>query len=285
MLTDTESKIPPEAHDYLSMHHIITLGTSSFTGMPHAATVAYANDNDRLFFSMAASELTLANVNANHWVSFTIDDYTPDFRKLRELRGVGRAEALRDPQQHADTLSLFANKFPTLLPEALDNLHAVTPLELHFIDFEYTAGIAIPLESSIVYQVSPEAETIPAGIATQLDTMTFEPGQVIVRQGQRIDRFFIIVEGHVEVRREGHGQDVIVTRHEAGQLFGEVGALAGAPQTATYVAATKTVVMAIDRSAFQEIQAQSATADLRERVQSTMTSLGQTPQPPASGQP
>ena len=32
----------------------------------------------------------------------------------------------------------------------------------------------------------------------------------------------IIVSGEVEVRREGHGQDVVVTRHGPGQLFGEV---------------------------------------------------------------
>ncbi|HLN17383.1 MAG TPA: cyclic nucleotide-binding domain-containing protein [Acidimicrobiales bacterium] len=277
----TESKIPPEAHSYLRIHHIITLGTSSFTGIPHAATVAYANDADQLFFSMASSELTLTNIAANRWVSFTIDDYTPDFRKLRELRGVGKCAMMQDPGERAAVWPLFAEKFPSLPTEALDNLHAVTPLELHFVDFEYTAGVAVPLESSIFYQVDPEAETLPTGIATQLETLTFDPGQVVVRQGQRIDRFFIIVEGEVEVRREGHGQDVIVTRHTAGQLFGEVGALAGTPQTATYVAVSKALIMAIDRAAFQEIQVQSATADLRERVQSTLSLMqhGGEPEP------
>ena len=39
--------IPPEVLDYLELHHIITLGTCSFTGMPHAATIAYAERNRR----------------------------------------------------------------------------------------------------------------------------------------------------------------------------------------------------------------------------------------------
>jgi len=106
----------------------------------------------------------------------------------------------------------------------------------------------------------------------------FEPGEVIVRQGERTDRFYIVVEGQVEVRREGHGQDVVVTRHEAGHLFGEVGALTGAAQTATYVALDQVMVMAIDRTAFQDIASQSASADLRERVRSTLSGLG-TPAP------
>jgi len=91
-----------------------------------------------------------------------------------------------------------------------------------------------------------------------------------VRQGERSERFFIIVDGEVEVRREGHGQDVIVTRHGPGQLFGEVGALTGAPQTATFVAVSKTVVMAVDRSSFQDFVTQSAAADLGQRIQGAL---------------
>jgi len=126
--------------------------------------------------------------------------------------------------------------------------------------------------------VAPETATLPAGLGAQLETLTFEPGEVIVRQGERTDRFYIVVEGQVEVRREGHGQDVVVTRHEAGHLFGEVGALTGAAQTATYVALDQVMVMAIDRTAFQDIASQSASADLRERVRSTLSGLG-TPAP------
>ncbi len=261
-------EMPPEVLSYLDLHHIITLGTASFTGMPHAATIAYASDENGVYFAMPESELTLKNVAANKWASFTIDDYTPDFRKVRELRGVGRC-GLADDLARDRAMSLFAMKISDMPKETLVNMHLIRPLELHFVDFEYTAGVAVPMESSKVY-TSTDSAAVPAPFSTQLAHLTLEPGEVIVRQGERSERFFIIVDGEVEVRREGHGQDVIVTRHGPGQLFGEVGALTGAPQTATFVAVAKTVVMAVDRSSFQDFVTQSAAADLGQRIQGAL---------------
>jgi hypothetical protein len=270
MAPQTTIDIPAEVLNYLDLHHIITLGTASFTGMPHAATIAYVSDDDGVYFSMQSNELTLQNIAANKWASFTIDDYTPDFRKVRELRGVGRCGSVDEAQrQHAQ--DLFARKLADMPQESLLNLHLIRPLELHFVDYEYTAGVAVPMESSKVY-ASSDSGAVPAPFSTQLEHMVLEPGEVIVRQGERSERFFIIVDGEVEVRREGHGQDTIVTRHGPGQLFGEVGALTGAPQTATFVAVAKTVVMAVDRSSFQDFVTQSAAADLGQRIQGALLS-------------
>ena len=36
--------MPGEVIEHLKRHHVITLSTSSFTGMPHADTVVYVND-------------------------------------------------------------------------------------------------------------------------------------------------------------------------------------------------------------------------------------------------
>jgi len=261
-------EMPVEVLSYLDLHHIITLGTASFTGMPHAATIAYVSDPSGVYFAMPQDELTLKNVAANRRASFTIDDYTPDFRKVRELRGVGRCGGT-DPLETERAMSLFATKLPEMPKESLVNMHLIRPLELHFVDYEYTSGIAVPMESSVVY-ASTDSAAVPAPFSTQLEHLVLEPGEIIVRQGERSERFFIIVDGEVEVRREGHGQDVIVTRHGPGQLFGEVGALTGAPQTATFVAVSKTVVMAVDRSSFQDFVTQSAAADLGQRIQGAL---------------
>jgi hypothetical protein len=257
-------EIPNDVLSYLDLHHIITLGTASFTGMPHAATIAYVSDADGVFFSMTEEELTLKNIKANKWASFTIDDYTPDFRKVRELRGVGRCAAV-EPDERDRALKLYADKLAEMPQESLQNLFLIRPLELHFVDYEYTEGVAIPMESTVTYASDNSAPPVP--FSTQLQNLVLEGGDVIVRQGERSERFFIIVEGEVEVRREGHGQDVIVTRHGPGQLFGEIGALTGAPQTATFVAVGKTVVMAVDRSAFQDFASQSAAAEGGQRIQ------------------
>ena len=280
--TQTAVQIPSEVLSYLDLHHVITLGTASFTGMPHAATIAYVSHPAGVFFSMPPDELTVRNIAANKWASFTVDDYTPEFRKVRELRGVGRSGRV-DEADRGIALELFARKLPDLPQESLQNLHLIRPLELHFVDYEYTAGVAVPMESTKVY-ASTESAAVPAPFSTQLEHLVLEPGEVIVRQGERSDRFFIIVDGEVEVRREGHGQDVIVTRHGPGQLFGEVGALTGAPQTATFVAVTKTVVMAVNRSSFQDFVTQSAAADLGQRIQGAMLSQRSPGAEPAGGQ-
>ena len=272
----TAVEMPHEVLSYLDLHHIITLGTASFTGMPHAATIAYVSDEQGVYFAMPANELTLKNIAANKWASFTIDDYTPDFRKVRELRGVGRCGPADDLAIDR-AMVLFAGKMSEMPKEALVNMHLIRPLELHFVDFEYTAGVAVPMESTKVYATTEQAAAVPAPFSTQLEHLSFEPGQVIVRQGERSERFFIIVDGEVEVRREGHGQDVIVTRHGKGQLFGEVGALTGAPQTATFVAVVKTVVLSVDRSSFQDFAAQSAAADLGQRIQGALLAQRGTP--------
>ncbi|MBV8560366.1 MAG: cyclic nucleotide-binding domain-containing protein [Acidimicrobiia bacterium] len=278
MQTQPGVDVPQQVLDYLQLHHVITIATASFTGMPHAATTAYVSDGSGLYFSMQPDELTVRNIDANHFASFTIDDYTPDFRKVRELRGVGRSAELKDPDRVNAVLGLFSYKLPNVPRDALTNVLFVRPLELHFVDFEYTEGVAVPLESSIVYEAAPET-TAPgaAAMSTQLEPMSFEPGQVIVRQGERSDRFFIIVEGEVEVRREGHGQDVVVTRHAKGQFFGEAGALTGAPQSATFVAVTPTTVLAVDRSALQDFVTQSAAAGLGQRVRATLSDLHKDP--------
>jgi hypothetical protein len=269
-------QIPPQVIEYLRGHHIITLGTASFTGMPHAATSAYASDASGVYFSMPPEELTLRNIGANHWASFTIDDYTPDFRKVRELRGVGRVTAITDPEVWQAAARLFVEKLPELPRDALANMHHIAPLEVHFVDFQYAAGVTVPMESNIVYEAAAAMGPVPsAAMSAQLQHFRYEPGDVIVHQGERSDRFFIVVEGEIETRREGHGQDVVVTRHGPGQFFGEVGALTGAPQTATFTAVQRTIVMAIDRDSFQSIVTQSAAADFGQRVRATRADLDQ----------
>ena len=280
MPTEQIIEIPPQVLSYLEVHHIITVGTSSFTGMPHAATTSYVSSPRGLYFAMRPEEVTLRNIAANHWASFTIDDYTNEFRKIRELRGVGRCGGIQDPREQSAAAALFSKKFPGVPQGTIADLQVITPLVLDFVDFEYAGSVDLPTESTIVYQAAAEMSAMPSDINTQLKQLTLEPGQVIVRQGERSERFFIVVEGEVEVRREGHGQDVIVSRHGAGQLFGEVGALTGAPQSATVVAATKAVVLSIDRASFQDFVTQSAGADLRQRVKTTLDA-----QQPERGKP
>ena len=87
----------------------------------------------------------------------------------------------------------------------------------------------------------------------------FEPGQIIVRQGDPADNFYIISKGQVEIVREQSdgGQPILVTRLGSGQYFGEIGLLHGGKRTATVRAAEDVEVLALDRDTFRELMTES----------------------------
>ena len=60
----------------------------------------------------------------------------------------------------------------------------------------------------------------------------FIAGDVIIRQGDAGEEFFLISDGTVEVMREGHD----VASLGAGDFFGEASLITGEPRNATVVA-------------------------------------------------
>jgi CRP-like cAMP-binding protein/cytochrome P450 len=66
---------------------------------------------------------------------------------------------------------------------------------------------------------------------------TYAADAIVVSQGDVADEFFIVVSGDVVVsRRDAAGQDQVVASLAAGEYFGEMGLLHGAPRNATVVA-------------------------------------------------
>lgn len=93
--------------------------------------------------------------------------------------------------------------------------------------------------------------------STKLDRQTFEPGEVILRQGDVADRFYIITRGQVEVLREQNGEELLVSRLGTGQYFGEIGLMHGGKRTATVRAADSVEVMSLDRDTFGGLMEES----------------------------
>lgn len=92
----------------------------------------------------------------------------------------------------------------------------------------------------------------------KLERLTYEPGQVIVKQGDPADRFYIITRGQVDVvRRDPNGMEMVVNRLSAGQYFGEVGLLHGGKRIATCRAVDDVTVMALDRETFSGLMTES----------------------------
>jgi CRP-like cAMP-binding protein len=90
------------------------------------------------------------------------------------------------------------------------------------------------------------------GALRGLDPVRVAPGDVIVRQGEPADRFFVIGAGSLEVTQvppEG-GEPRHLRTLGADAVFGERGLIARSPRTATVTATTDGLLFAMDGEAF-----------------------------------
>jgi CRP/FNR family cyclic AMP-dependent transcriptional regulator len=75
---------------------------------------------------------------------------------------------------------------------------------------------------------------------------TFEPGELLFREGERGGEMFIIIQGEVEIRKRTSAKAfrTLITFHE-GDIFGEMALIENKPRSATAIALTpcRTLVM------------------------------------------
>jgi len=103
--------------------------------------------------------------------------------------------------------------------------------------------------------------------AERLRPLRYAPGQIIVRQGERADRFFIIARGEAEVLIDvPDSPPVRVNTLGPGQYFGEVALVRGTQRTATVRASDQTGldVLALGKEVFGQLLDQSEPT--RERI-------------------
>ncbi|NDC64505.1 MAG: hypothetical protein EBZ59_11105 [Planctomycetia bacterium] len=84
----------------------------------------------------------------------------------------------------------------------------------------------------------------------------FGAGETIIREGDRGDSMFLLVEGRVEVTsRAGNGPAVTVGTLGAGDYVGEMSLMTGAVRTATVTALEETRVLEVGKGAFRAVLA------------------------------
>ena len=135
--------LPAEVTEHLRRHPVITLSTTSFTGMPHADTVVYVSDANGIFFFAGEGTQLLQNIQASRWVSFTIDDYTAGWAKGRELQGAGRCLPAT-AAQHAAAWPLYVAKFGPGFARPPGPLHAIVRSAMHFVDHDHAVVTGEP---------------------------------------------------------------------------------------------------------------------------------------------
>jgi uncharacterized protein YhbP (UPF0306 family) len=272
---------PSHVLEYLGRHSTMTLATASPAGVPRASTFLYVNDGPVLFFWTKPETMTARHVEQNPIVSFAIDDYADDLSQTKGVQGEGECSVILSGEQIARVADLFGQKFPDLSPGATMSISffRITPTELDFIDNTQEGagdgdafGAEFHREQSFsVFSDLPSFVT--ETISAPLQEVSADAGEVIVREGGPADKFFIVVEGEVEVVR---AEDMSIARLGAGHLVGEMAVLRNKPRTATIKAVAPTKLLAMERDAFRDLVAQSlgTTADFDRIIRARLDEPG-----------
>jgi Kef-type K+ transport system membrane component KefB len=110
----------------------------------------------------------------------------------------------------------------------------------------------------VIHSALPElAEEEADAVAGDLVVAHVEPGEVIVREGDPADRFYIIVEGELDVTQMIDDERRLLNRLGAGQFFGEIALLERSPRTATVTARTEATLLSMDEVQFRDLMARS----------------------------
>lgn len=84
----------------------------------------------------------------------------------------------------------------------------------------------------------------------RVELLRLDPGEVICRQGEAADSFYLIRLGFVKVAQQHPGGELVLAYLGRGQYFGEMGLLSGEPRTATCTALDHVEVVRISKGDF-----------------------------------
>jgi MFS family permease len=114
----------------------------------------------------------------------------------------------------------------------------------------FAAGTAVPERAFALVRGLPLFAPLPMAmvetLTLRLQQREHAAGDVIIRQGEEGDTFFVIADGSVEVREDGE----LRRREGSGDFFGEIALLRDVPRTATVTAITPVTTLAMDREDF-----------------------------------
>jgi CRP-like cAMP-binding protein len=281
MATETPAlDVPQHVLAYLEAQPTLTLATATRRGLPRATTLTYVNDGVNVYVWTRPDTTTARQMQDNPTVGFAIDQYADDWSETRGIQGSGDAQVLLNPDELTRVIGRFESKYPPLAGTLSSgvSIFRITPSELQYIDAA-RAGDGdggATYDRDVVLSVFHELPREDVeGLATQLQTVQAGAGDVIVRQGAPADKFFIIVEGEVEVVHDQDGEQRTLATLTNGQFFGEMAVLRDSPRSATVRATAPTTLFAMERDAFRTIVAQSlgTTQDFDRVIQQRMAEI------------
>jgi len=273
--------VPQHVLEYLDAQPTLTLATAARRGVPRATTLTYVNEGPSIYIWTRPDTTTARQMEENPVVSLAIDQYADDWRETKGIQAAAEAQVVLNPNELTRVVALFEQKYPPLAGKLGSgvSLFRITPTELQFIDnaeADTSSGGGVSYQRDVVFSVfrdlpKEEIETV----AAKLQTVQVGAGDVIVRQGAPADKFFIIVDGEVEVLHEQDGATKRLATLTAGQFFGEMAILRDSPRMATVKALGQATLFAMERDAFRGLVAQSmgTTRDFDQVIQQRLEEI------------
>jgi CRP-like cAMP-binding protein len=86
-----------------------------------------------------------------------------------------------------------------------------------------------------------------------LRLLSFEPGDIIISEGDAGDSLFVIASGIAKAFVRKDGRQTLARSMDEGTFFGEISILSGKPRTATVTAATPCELLELDRATLDGI--------------------------------
>ncbi|HET6866512.1 MAG TPA: cyclic nucleotide-binding domain-containing protein, partial [Solirubrobacteraceae bacterium] len=144
------------------------------------------------------------------------------------------------------------------------SFYRITPTEIQFIDNRRSRSLSSPgvfgadFHRERSYSVFGGLPTQTAKtISAALQVVDADPDTVVARQGGPADKFFIVVDGELEVTREELGSTETVATLGPGDLFGEMAILFDKPRGTSARATKPTKLLVLDSATFRSVVAQS----------------------------
>lgn len=105
-----------------------------------------------------------------------------------------------------------------------------------------------------------------AELAKRVELVDFPEGAVIFKVGDPGDSMYVLASGEVQLSvKTKTGEEMFLERPGAGDFFGEISLLTGAPRTATVLATTNVHALVIEGHAFRRLLEDAP--DIREKVE------------------
>lgn len=105
-------------------------------------------------------------------------------------------------------------------------------------------------ECSIFKEMSP---AVLAGVAGAMKLERYDTGEMVIREGEEGDRFYLVRSGRLEALKESEGRLSSVGLMGPGEFFGELALLRHAPRAASVKALEKVELFSLPKEKFDEV--------------------------------